>query len=83
MPILGHWYMLFLVVAFWGVIIGLVVWAIRSLRPSGDRSAGALSILVSTVLFLRAPKFKSALICCSASLFRMITTTLPPANSAA
>ena len=45
MPILGHWYMLLLVVAFWGVIIGLVVWAIRSLRPSGDRSAGALSIL--------------------------------------
>jgi putative membrane protein len=45
MPLIGHWYIRLLVAAFWVAVIALTIWAIRSIRPSADQSASALSIL--------------------------------------
>jgi putative membrane protein len=44
----GHWWMFgigfLFMLAFWAVVIALVVWAIRQFRPS-DKAGSALSIL--------------------------------------
>jgi putative membrane protein len=44
MPFFGHWYVLILMLVFWGGLIALVVWAFRRLRPS-EPPESALSIL--------------------------------------
>ncbi len=45
MPFFGHWYLLLITLVFWGGLIALVIWAIRRLGPSKDKTASALGIL--------------------------------------
>jgi putative membrane protein len=45
MPFVGHWYVLLVMVLFWGGLIALVVWAIRRFSRPADTTDSALRIL--------------------------------------
>jgi putative membrane protein len=41
----NHWYVLLLMLLFWGGLSALVIWAIRRVWPSDDQATSALRIL--------------------------------------
>ena len=44
MPLIAHWYVLLVMLVFWGGLIALVIWAFRRIRPA-DSGDSALNIL--------------------------------------